>query len=70
VHDEEEVVKRSLKLATEGRVVAVDGTEIEFRADSICLHGDTAGAVALAAAVRKELESAGVEIKPLRDFLN
>lgn len=69
VHDEEEVVKRSLKLATEGRVFAVDGTEIEFRADSICLHGDTAGAVALAAAVRKELESAGVKIKPLREFL-
>jgi len=69
IHDEEEVVRRSLKLATEGRVVAVDGTEIDFRADSICLHGDTAGSVALAAAVRKELEAAGVQIKPLRDFL-
>ena len=69
IHDQEQVVERSLKLATEGRVVAADGTEIEFRADSICLHGDTAGAVALAAAVRKELEAAGVEIKPLRDFI-
>ncbi|MBM3956523.1 MAG: LamB/YcsF family protein [Gemmatimonadetes bacterium] len=69
IHDEEAVVRRSLKLATEGRVVAVDGTEIDFRADSICLHGDTAGAVALAAAVRKELEAAGVQIRPLRDFI-
>ena len=69
IHDEEEVVKRSLKLATEGRVFAVDGSEIDFRADSICLHGDTAGAVALAGAVRGELEAAGVEIRPLRDFI-
>ncbi len=65
VHDEEEVVARSRKLATEGRVVAIDGTEIEFSADSICLHGDTAGAVELAGAVRRELASAGVEIKPM-----
>ena len=69
IHDQEEVVKRALKLATEGRVVAIDGREIEFRADSICLHGDTAGAVALAAAVRRELEAAGVQIRPLRDFI-
>ena len=69
VHDEEEVVERSLKLATEGRVLAVDGSEIEFRADSVCLHGDTAGAVALAAAIRAELEAAGVQIKPLQDFI-
>jgi UPF0271 protein len=62
VHDTEEVVARSLKLATEGKVTAVDGTEIDFSADSICLHGDTAGAVDLASAVRGSLEAAGVEI--------
>jgi len=62
VHETEEVVARSLKLATEGKVIAVDGTEIDFSADSICLHGDTAGAVDLASAVRGSLEAAGVEI--------
>jgi UPF0271 protein len=55
-------VERSLKLATEGKVTAIDGTEIDFSADSICLHGDTAGAVELAIAVRSSLEAAGVEI--------
>ena len=69
VHDEAEVVARSRRLATEGRVVAVDGTEIDFHADSICLHGDTAGAVELAAAVRKELESAGVRIKRMSEIV-
>ncbi|MEE8046417.1 MAG: 5-oxoprolinase subunit PxpA [Dehalococcoidia bacterium] len=65
IHDPEAVVDRSLKLATEGKVTAVDGTEIDFSADSICLHGDTAGAVELAAAVRGSLEHAGVEITPM-----
>lgn len=69
VHDEAEVVERSKKLATEGRVVAVDGTEIDFSADSICLHGDTAGAVELASAVRNELESAGVQIKRMSEIV-
>jgi UPF0271 protein len=62
VHEPAAVVARSLKLATEGRVTAIDGTEIDFSADSICLHGDTAGAVELAAAVRGSLDGAGVEI--------
>jgi UPF0271 protein len=62
VHDPAQVVERSLKLATEGKVTAIDGTEIDFSADSICLHGDTAGAVELAIAVRSSLEAAGVEI--------
>lgn len=65
IHDPEAVVERSLKLATEGKVTAIDGTEIDFSADSICLHGDTAGAVELAAAIRSGLESAGVEITPM-----
>ena len=69
VHDPDEVVARSLKLATEGKVIAVDGTEIDFSADSICLHGDTAGAVELAAGVRSTLEAAGVEITPMNDLV-
>ena len=65
VHDPETVVERSLKLATEGKVTAIDGTEIDFSADSICLHGDTAGAVELAGAVRGSLEAGGVAITPM-----
>lgn len=69
VHDEALVIERSRKLAVEGRVVAADGTEIDFSADSICLHGDTAGAVKLAGAVRRQLESAGVEIKRMSEIV-
>ena len=65
IHDPETVISRSLKLAIEGKVIAIDGTEIDFIADSICLHGDTAGAVELAIAIRSELQGAGVEIVPM-----
>ena len=54
---------RMVRLATEGVVAAVDGTDVRVDAESICLHGDTPGAVAMAAAVRRALEGAGVSIK-------
>ena len=69
IHDLAQVVERSLKLATEGKVTAIDGTEVDFSADSICLHGDTAGAVELAAAVRGSLEAAGVEITSMNKLI-
>ena len=43
---------RTRRAVTEGRVVAVDGTDIAIRADSVCVHSDTPGAVAVAEAVR------------------
>ena len=56
------VAARAVRLATEHEVVAVDGTVVAVRARSICIHGDTPGAVQLAQAVRAGLEVAGVEI--------
>ncbi|HEX7172123.1 MAG TPA: 5-oxoprolinase subunit PxpA [Candidatus Limnocylindria bacterium] len=47
-----------------GGVTAVDGSSVELRAESICCHGDTPGAVEIAAAVRRGLEDAGVAIGP------
>jgi UPF0271 protein len=49
---------------TEGAVTAVDGTRLELHAESICCHGDTPGAVEIAAAVRRALESSGVVVTP------
>ena len=47
-----------------GSVIAVDGSSVGLRAESICCHGDTPGAVDIAAAVRRALEDAGVAIGP------
>ncbi len=68
VHDVDEVVRRSVKMVTEGRVTAITGEEIEIHADSLCLHGDTPGAVEMARAVREGLEAAGVEIAPMNSI--
>jgi UPF0271 protein len=65
VHDASEVVERTLRLVTEGTVVAVTGEIVEMRADTVCLHGDTPDAVGLAAALRAAIEQAGVELRPM-----
>ncbi|WP_353509975.1 5-oxoprolinase subunit PxpA [Intrasporangium sp.] len=62
LHDPGEVAARMVRLALEGRITAVDGTEIEVQADSICTHGDSPGAVDIARALRAALTAAGVEI--------
>ena len=64
LHDEDEVAARMVRLATEGVVTAVDGSDVRVAAESICVHGDTPGAVSMAAAVRRALEDAGVTIAP------
>lgn len=63
LHDPDIVTANMIRLATEGTIVAVDGSVIPMNAESICVHGDTAGAVAMAAAVRVGLEHAGVRIE-------
>lgn len=64
LHDPEVVSARMLRLATEDVVEAVDGSLVHVQADSICTHGDSPGAVAMARAVRERLEGAGVPISP------
>ncbi|MBM3933144.1 MAG: LamB/YcsF family protein [SAR202 cluster bacterium] len=65
LHDIDEVAERSLRMVTEGKAVAITGDVIEVEADSICIHGDTPGAVEMAAKVKKELQAAGVSIVPV-----
>jgi UPF0271 protein len=51
-------------MATEHEVVAVDGTVVAIEADSLCVHGDTPDAAALARAIRAGLADAGVPVTP------
>lgn len=62
LHDPEEVAVRSVRMATRNEVVAADGSLVEVRAGSVCVHGDSEGAVSMAAAVRRGLEDAGVRV--------
>ena len=63
--DSAEAAAQAVKIATEGRVTATDGSEIALQADTLCLHGDNPAAVAHAAAVRRALELAGVSVQAL-----
>jgi UPF0271 protein len=64
VHEEMNVATtQAVRLAVDGRVTARNGEEIEVRADTLCIHGDTPGAAQKARAVRDVLESHGVEIR-------
>lgn len=64
LHDPDLVAARMLRLATEGVIAAIDGTPLRLRADSLCVHGDSPGAVAMAGRVRAVLEAGGVAVRP------
>lgn len=64
ITDADEVVARALLMAVDQRVIALDGTVVPHPVDSICLHGDTPGAVILAQQVRTALQQAGVTLRP------
>jgi UPF0271 protein len=58
------VTERAVRMAVDGEVVAVDGTVLTLPFESLCVHGDTPGAVAMAAAVRSALVAAGIPPAP------
>ena len=62
LHDPQEVAARMLRLATEGVVRAVDGSTVRIAADSVCVHGDSPGAVAMSRQVRDLFERSGVAV--------
>lgn len=64
LHDPDLIAARMLRLATEGVLEAEDGSILRLEADSICVHGDSPGAVAIAARVRDALVAGGVTIAP------
>jgi len=63
LHDPEQVAARAVAMATEGRVETADGGEVAVEIRSLCVHGDTPGAVDMARAVRSALVDAGVALE-------
>lgn len=60
--DSDAVVARALAMVRNGAVTAVDGTRVPLEVDTICIHGDTPGAVECARDLRAALEGAGIDI--------
>ncbi len=69
ISDHEAVEVRVLKLVREGRVTAVDGSDIDLKVETICVHGDNPNAVALAKKIRATLAAAQIAVAPPDSFL-
>jgi UPF0271 protein len=67
LHDTQLIARRMLQLARQGTLEAIDGSTIKIDAQSICVHGDSPGAVAIAQEIRRAFEADGITV---RSFLS
>ena len=65
IHDAAEVLERALRMVRDGEVTAVDGSQLSFKVDTLCVHGDTPGAVELGKSLRALVEDAGWTVTPI-----
>ena len=63
IHDASDVVRRSIKMVRDGRVIARDGSELAIQVDTLCTHGDTPGAEELTSLLRQGLEREGIGVR-------
>ncbi|MGD8298313.1 MAG: 5-oxoprolinase subunit PxpA, partial [Desulfobacterales bacterium] len=69
IHDGDIVAEKIVKMIKEGRVVCIDGTEIDMTADTICVHGDNPAALSLVQKIRTTLQASGIDIAAPQTFL-
>ena len=67
LHDADAIAERMLRLVQTGEVESITGRSVPVQADSICVHGDSPGAVEMARRIRARLEQAGVALPPFVD---
>jgi len=65
IRDIDAVAERVVRIAIDGTAEAITGETIPMEADTICLHGDTPGAVTLASAIKARLQREGVQLARL-----
>src|SRR6266403_1544688 len=65
LHDPEEAAVRVVRMLREGKVHSVDGVDVDVRAETVCVHGDTPGAVDFARILKSRLEKEGVVIRSM-----
>lgn len=70
IKDPEKAADQVLDMVLHGKVTTIDGEVIPMEADSICVHGDTDGALTIVRRVKEKLEQSGVKIEPVGKWLN
>src|SRR5436305_7840776 len=66
LHDAKQIADRVVRMVQDGAVVSVTGKIIKMRTDTVCIHGDTPGAVDIARGVRQALKDAGIAVAPFK----
>ena len=69
ITDEDEALARVLRMIEQGEVQTVTGKVIPIAADSVCVHGDNAHALAFVTRIRGALEARGIAVRPMREAL-
>ncbi|WP_315785404.1 5-oxoprolinase subunit PxpA [Bradyrhizobium sp. SZCCHNPS1003] len=64
LHEPKQIAERVVRMVQDGAVISVSGKVMKMRTDTVCIHGDTAGAVEIAREVRKALDAAGITVAP------
>ena len=64
LHDTAQIAERVVRMVEDRAVVSVSGKTIKVQLDTVCIHGDTPGAVEIARAVRQALKDSGIEVRP------
>ncbi len=70
IHDATYAAERIVKMVKEQEVVSLTGKRVPVRVDTICVHGDSPSAVAMATEIRKALAAENIAIRPMADFIN
>lgn len=68
IHEPARIIERIEQLISNGEVTTIDGDSVPLEFDSILLHGDSPGAVAIAQTAHTAVRKMGVEIKPMSDM--
>jgi 5-oxoprolinase (ATP-hydrolysing) subunit A len=68
-HDAERAIEQALRMVEDGTVVAMDGTTVELRVDTLCVHGDNPDAVDFVRLLRARLTEAGIDLRPMREVI-
>lgn len=67
IEDEDQAVRRVIRMAGEGKTEAIDGSDISIQADSVCVHGDSPRALAFVKKIREGFHKAGIEVKAFNE---
>ncbi len=66
ITDEEESIRRCIRMVKEGKVTSYSGKELDIKGDTLCVHGDGPKAIAFVKRIREEFEKEGIRIETLR----